>query len=88
MSTNAEIIRKLYADFQQAGIDAILAVCTEDTTWAIPGAPALLYAGHNPTGPGAFQSTWTHRWRLSLGKVRELHDHVDTLAVAKALGRG
>jgi uncharacterized protein len=129
MSMNTEIIRNLYSDFQQADVDAILAVCTDDTTWAIPGVPALPYAGthrgkaalgaffaslganlsiteftpqsyvqdgdwvaghyagHNPAGPGTFQSAWTHRWRLAVGKVRELHDHFDTLAVARALGR-
>lgn len=131
MSTNTEIIRKLYSDFQQANVDAILAACTEDTAWAIPDAPALPYAGthrgkaavgaffaslgatlsiteftprsyvqdgewvwvagnyagHSPAGPGKFQSAWAHRWRLAAGKVRELHDHFDTLAVAQAIGR-
>ena len=129
MSTNIEIIRKLYSDFQQANVEAILAACTDDTAWSIPGAPALPYAGThrgkaavgaffallgstlsiteftpqsyvqesewvwvaghyagcNPAGPGQFQSAWMHRWRLVDGKVREFHDHFDTLAVAEAI---
>ena len=131
MSTNIEIIRKLYGDFQQAKVDAILAVCTEGTAWTIPGSPALPYAGthrgkaavgaffaslgstlsiteftprsyiqegewvwvaghyagQNSDGPGKFHSSWVHRWRLVDGKVCELHDHFDTLAVARAIGR-
>jgi ketosteroid isomerase-like protein len=116
MSTNTAIIHKLYSDFQQAKVDAILAVCTEDTAWAIPAVGAFFaslggtlsiteftpqsyvqdgewvwvaghYAGHNPAGPGKFQSAWAHCWRLADGKVREFHDHFDTLAVAQAIGR-
>jgi len=55
MATNTDVIRKLYADFQQSRIEAILPVCTEDTTWIIPGAPALAYAG-------------THRGRAAVGE--------------------
>jgi uncharacterized protein len=59
MSTNAEIIRKLYGAFQHGRIEAILAVCTEDSTWVIPGAPALPYAGvhHGKAAVGAFFAT-------------------------------
>jgi len=131
MSTNAGIIRKLYSDFQQGRVEAILEVCAEGTTWLIPGAPALpyagahhgraavgaffatlgatleitdftpqnyvqegewvwvdgQYAGRNRAGPGQFQSSWAHRWKLRAGQVLELRDHFDTLAVAQALGR-
>ena len=45
------------------------------------------YAGQNSDGPGKFQSSWVHRWRLADDKVCEFHDHFDTLAVARALGR-
>jgi uncharacterized protein len=131
MSTSTAIIRKLYSDFQQANIETILSVCTDDTAWEIPGAPALPYAGthrgtaavgaffaslgsslaiteftpksyvqdgewvwvaghyagHYPAGPGEFRSAWVHRWRLTDGNVRELHDCFDTLAVARAIAR-
>src|ERR1700690_22108 len=56
MPANTEIIRQLYSDFQEARIEAILAACTEETTWLIPGAPALPYAGphHGKAAVGAF----------------------------------
>jgi ketosteroid isomerase-like protein len=131
ISMNIGISRKLYGDFQQANVGAIQSVCTEDTVWQIPGAPALPYAGrhrgkaavggffaalgasltiteftpesytqdgdwvwvaghyagHNPAGQGHFHSAWVHRWRLTDGKVSELHDYFDTLTAAQSIGR-
>jgi uncharacterized protein len=60
-----EIIKKLYADFRRGDVEGILAACTEDSCWSIPGSGALPFAG-------------THVGRAAIGEFYcSLVRHVD-----------
>ena len=52
---NVDTIKKLYADFGRGDVAAILANCTRDSRWTIPGQPALSHAG-TYVGAQAIQS--------------------------------
>jgi ketosteroid isomerase-like protein len=44
-SVRIEIVKKLYTDFERGDIEAILAACTDDSCWIIPGSGAVPFAG-------------------------------------------
>jgi ketosteroid isomerase-like protein len=43
--SNIDIIRNLYSDLNRGNVAGVLDACTDDSRWAIPGAPELPFAG-------------------------------------------
>jgi ketosteroid isomerase-like protein len=58
MGNNEELIQYLYDRFNARDIDAVLAMLTEDVTWANG------MEGTHVHGPEAVREYWTHQWSV------------------------